>query len=354
MLDLELINRFSRQIVLRDIGLEGQERLRESTVAIIGVGGVGSPAALLLASMGVGKLILVDRDIVSLADLHRQFLYREEDIYLPKVEAAEKRLKEVNKDLEIKVYPEPIYNGNVDEIVGEADIILDGLDSMKARYILNRAIVRHRKPYIFAGAIEMYGNISTIIPYETPCLECFYHIEDEETLPTCATVGVHPSITSLTAAIEVVEATKYLVDGEPQLKNKLLYIDLRGMDIDKIDIYRDGECPVCGSKPRGRPKEVKIEEMELSCARDGSGIYFVNKVYGEVDLDRVRDDILRSGWSIRRVSRYSVTWDIDNVKGATLLRSGVLIGRSKRHSSYIPRYFLELHRSLTEEAIQTR
>ena len=354
MLDIEFLNRYARQIVLRDIGLEGQEKLGNSTIAVIGVGGLGAPASLLLASIGIGKLILVDRDIVSLTDLHRQPLYRPEDVDLPKVEVAEKRLKEINPDIEIEIYPEPLDWSNVDEIVEKADIILDGLDSMKARYILNRTVVKHRKPYVFAGAIEMYGNVTTIIPYETPCLECFYYVEDEESLPTCATVGVHPSITTLVASIAVSEATKYLVSGEPSLLNTLLYIDLRTVDFNKIEILRDETCPVCGSKPKGKPNEVQLEEVELSCARDGSGIYFVNKLIGGLDLEIIGNRVEKMGWRVTRRSRYSLSFKIDDMKSATILKSGVLIGKSKVHSKEVPNFFRELHSRLTEEAIQTR
>ena len=354
MLEIELLNRYARQIVLRDIGLEGQEKLRNSTVAVVGVGGLGAPASLLLASIGIGKLILIDRDIVSLTDLHRQPLYRSGDVDLPKVEVAEKRLKEINPYIEIEIYPEPLDWSNVDEIVEKSDIVVDGLDSMRARYILNRTVVKHRKPYIFAGAIEMYGNVTTIIPYETPCLECFYYVEDEESLPTCATVGVHPSITTLIASIAVSEATKYLVSGKPSLLNTLLYIDLRTLDFNKIEILRDETCPVCGTNPRGKPKEIELEEVELSCARDGSGIYFVNKLVENLDLTMVKRRLKESGWEITRESRYSLSFKIDDMKSATILKSGVLIGKSKVHSKEIPDFFRDLHHRLTVGAIQTR
>lgn len=354
MLEIDFLNRYSRQIVLRDIGLEGQEKLSKASVAIIGLGGLGSPAALLLASMGIGRLKLIDRDVVSYTDLHRQPLYTDDDVDIPKVEVAKKRLEERNPDLQVEIYPEPLTEENVEYIIKDVDIVIDGLDNMKSRYILNRAVVKHKKPYVFAGAIEMYGNITTIIPYETPCLECFYYVEDEDALPTCATVGVHPSITTLVASIAVAEATKYIVSGKPSLKNTLLYIDLRTMDFDKIKISRDEACPVCGSKPRGEPKEVRLEEVELSCARDGSGIYFVNRIVRNLDLRDIKAWVDRRGWRVTRESQYSLSFKIDDLKSATILKSGVLIGKSKRHSKEIPDFFRKLHYELVERAIQTR
>ncbi len=354
MLGEEEIIRYSRQIVLDEIGFEGQEKLLNATVAIIGLGGLGSPVAMLLASMGVGRLILVDRDVVSKTDLHREPLYREEDVELAKVEAAANRLRELNPRLETILYPEPIYEGNVDEVVEQADVVVDGLDSMPARHIVNRAVVRHRKPYVFAGAVEMYGNITTIIPYETPCLECFYRVYSDEGLPTCATVGVHPSITTLVASLEVVETVSILVGRRPRLFKKLLYIDLRNMEFEKIGIERIETCPVCGDKPSGTPPPVSIPEAELSCARDGSAIYIINRVDRGVELDALADYIVDMGWGIRKRGRHSLSFEIDRDKKAVILSSGVLIGMSRIHRDENLDFFRGLREELVKKAIHTR
>jgi len=348
------IIRYSRQIVLQDIGLEGQERLLNSTAAIIGLGGLGSPASMLLASMGIGKLILVDRDIVSKTDLHREPLYKEEDVELPKVEAAEKRIREINPSIKIELYPEPVNHDNVDEIVSKADVIIDGLDNMAARYIVNRAVVRHRKPYVFAGAIEMYGNVTSIIPHETPCLECFYNVYDYESLPTCATVGVHPSITFVIAAIEVEEAVQILINGRPKLYKKLLYIDLRTMDFEKISIERVETCPVCGAKPSGAPRDVSLPDAEVSCSRDGSAVYIVNKVDRGLDMESVSGIVKEMGWRVGRRSRYSLSFSIDSGRKAVILSSGVLIGLSKKHSEENLIFFKGLRDRLVRDAIHIR
>ena len=348
MLDLDFINRYARQIVLNDIGLEGQEKISSSKAAIIGLGGLGSPAALLLGSMGIGKLVLVDRDVVSKTDLHRQPLYTEEDVDLPKVDVAARRLKAINPNLDVETYATIVSTETLSPIVEDVDVILDGLDSMYARYIVNRLAVRYNKPYIHAGAIEMYGTVSTIIPYETPCIECIYgFIEDESGLPTCAQVGVHPSITFIIASIMVSEAIRIITGKKPLLAGKLLYFDLRTLDMEKIMVKRDEECPVCGSRPRGRPKPVKIEEVELDCARDGSGIYFVNRLVKELDLYNVMDRIRGLGYKPIRISESSISFKIDDRRSAVILKSGILIGRSKVHSDDIPRFFLELHSKIT-------
>ncbi|RSN69190.1 HesA/MoeB/ThiF family protein, partial [Candidatus Korarchaeum cryptofilum] len=183
------IDRYARQLVLRDIGLRGQERLKSSRVAILGMGGLGTPAALLLTRMGIGFIRIVDRDIVSGTDLHRQVLFNLDDVGLPKVEAAKTSLNKMNPDVEIDAIATPILNENIDKLIEDVDLIIDGLDNIRTRYIINRAALRMGKPYIFSAAVEMFGIVSTIIPGETPCLECFYSGLQDEFLPRCAVVG---------------------------------------------------------------------------------------------------------------------------------------------------------------------
>ncbi len=329
-MSLDVLNEYARQIVLRDIGLEGQEKLMEGRVAIIGLGGLGSPMAMLLASMGVGYLKLVDRDVVSLTDLHRQPLYRRGDVDLPKAEVAANRLREINPRITIDSVMEPVMEENVYDIISDVDLVLDGLDSMRARYILNRAVVRLRKPYVFASAIEMYGNVSTIIPYDTPCLECFYGGLEDAGLPTCAEVGVHPSITTIVAGYAVAEAVRILIGSEPRLRNTLLYIDLRDMSTDKIKVLRNPDCPVCGVNPREEPKPIHIPRVEVSCARDGRGIIFINR-RRRVSLDKVMDNASSLGLTTVRKSNNSLVVKVDSNISLVILSSGVMIGKIRRY-----------------------
>lgn len=347
-MSLDLFDVYARQIVLRDIGPDGQERLINSRVAIIGLGGLGSPAAMLMASMGVGFLRIVDRDIVSLTDLHRQPLYTRRDVDKPKVEVAKERLLELNPRMKIEAIPAPVTPDNINGIVSDVDVVIDGLDNMWARYIINRAVVKYRKPYIFASAIEMYGNVSTIIPFETPCLECFYGGLDDEALPTCAEVGVHPSLTHMVASISVSEAGRILMGVEPVLKNTLLYVDLKSVSLDKIRILRDEECPVCGSKPRGEVKPVKLPLTEVSCARDGTGIIFVNNIVPGIDLGDVADRVRRMGYTVVDVGDMSLRFKVDENISGVLLSSGVLIGKVKFYSGEINDKILGIYRNILD------
>ena len=163
---------YSRQTVLAELGRKGQEKLRRSKVAVIGLGGLGSVSALYLALAGVGKMTLVDRDTVELNNLHRQVLYSLNDLRYPKVEAAARRIQQVNPEVETEPIPENLESDNVESIIAGSDCVVDGLDNMETRYLINRYCVQNRIPFVFGGAIGMEGNVAVFKTPETPCLEC--------------------------------------------------------------------------------------------------------------------------------------------------------------------------------------
>ena len=169
----EELETYSRQIVLADIGYDGQLKLRNARVCLVGVGGLGSPVALKLVGMGIGFLRVVDRDIVSRSDLHRQYIYDTDSIGIPKVEVLLKKLSRLNPDVTIDPVPESLNSINAEELLADMDVIIDGLDRPEPRYIVNRTCNRLKIPYVFGAAIEAFGNVSTIIPGQTFCLECF-------------------------------------------------------------------------------------------------------------------------------------------------------------------------------------
>ena len=212
--DTEL-NIYARQIVLSDIGYDGQLKLRNSTACIVGLGGLGSLIAPKLVGMGIGNLRIVDRDIVSRSDLHRQHLYDVDSVGQPKVEAALKKLTRINPDVNIESYPESLTSYNSNEIIAGANIVLDGLDRPEPRYIVNRTCHALEIPYIFGAAIEAFGNITSILPDRSICLECFMPGLKEEDLPKCGVVGVHPSVLGIVTGFQVFEAIRVLTEQEP-------------------------------------------------------------------------------------------------------------------------------------------
>ncbi|MCP8315507.1 MAG: HesA/MoeB/ThiF family protein, partial [archaeon] len=217
---------YSRQIVLSDIGYEGQLRLLNSKVCLVGLGGLGCPAALQLVAMGIGYLRIIDRDIVERSNLHRQTLYDINSLYYPKVEVAAKKLSRLNPSVKIDPIPASLNADNAEEMIKDMNVVVDGLDAIEPRYALNWACVKHKVPYVFGAAIEAYGTVSTIIPRETPCLECFIGGLKNEMLPTCGVVGIHPSLPSIISSLEVSEAVRIILGEKPHLLNSLLYFDL--------------------------------------------------------------------------------------------------------------------------------
>jgi len=268
----EDMQRFSRQIMLEEIGFVGMEKLRDAKVCVVGVGGIGNPIVSQLAAMGVGKLKIVDRDVVEISNLHRQQLYNEDDIGKVKVEVAAERLKKMNSHVEIEAIPLSITKYNAESIVKGVDIIIDALDSVDARYALNDACLKYNIPFIYAGALGMLGSVCTILPCKSACLRCIFPALADEYMPTCSTEGVHTSILYLVAGVQVSEAVKILTGKYPTLVNKLLYIDLNELSFDKIQMFRNEECSSCGPKKESMNEELALHADELIieelCGRD--------------------------------------------------------------------------------------
>jgi molybdopterin/thiamine biosynthesis adenylyltransferase len=249
-----------------ELGREGQDKLRHASVAIIGLGGLGTAAAGFLTMAGVGRIRLVDQDTVETHNLQRQILYGMDDVRAPKVEAAARRLRTLNPQVRLEQVAENVREANVDEIVSDCDCIVDGLDNMATRYIVNRASVKHSIPYVFAGAIGMEGNISVFKPPTTPCLECVMPGLDDVSLPTCETRGVLGTTTGSIGALEAAETIKLLAGIQPLLEGKLLICDLREMDFRAIDIQVRRDCKVCQLKQPAH--EVEEEKLTWLCGQN--------------------------------------------------------------------------------------
>jgi molybdopterin-synthase adenylyltransferase len=252
----EDLQRYSRQIMLEEIGFTGMEKLRDSKICVIGVGGIGNPIVTQLTAMGIGKLKIVDRDVIEISNLHRQHLYTENDIGKVKVEVAVERLKGINPTVEIEAVPVSVSKYTAESIIKGFDVVIDALDSIDARYALNDACIRFDIPFIYAGALGMLGSVCTILPNKSACLRCIFPALAEDDMPTCSTEGVHPSILYLVSGVQVSETIKIITGQQPTLVNKLLYIDLNELSFDKIHVFRQEECPSCGSKK-------EIEEVKL-------------------------------------------------------------------------------------------
>jgi len=288
-------DRYSRFRVLADIGEAGLFRIREAKVAVVGIGGLGSVSACQLASVGVGSLRIVDRDIVELSNLQRQLLYTAEDEGKPKVEVALNRLYQINPDVNVEPLALSVTETTAKRVVEGMDVVVDGLDSFKPRYAINRACIRQKVPYVFGGALAGVGNMTTIIPGETACLECVFSGVDENQ-PTCATVGIYPTILGVIANLQVQEVLHLILGKPPLLANQLLMFDINRFLLDQIPLQSHANCPVCGIEAiLEEPQQDSRLEITDLCTEETFLVHSKNPV--SIDIPRA-SELLREKFTI--------------------------------------------------------
>lgn len=246
MTDDELL-RYSRQIMLPQLDVAGQEKLRAATVLVVGLGGLGSPVALYLAAAGVGRLLLVDHDVVDLSNLQRQIIHQTESIGASKVESAAAHVRRLNPHVDVQVVAEKLTGQNADHWVGQADVILDCSDNFAVRFLLNRLSVQHLVPLVSGAAIQFEGQLSVYDPGrdESPCYRCLYDETGEEDL-RCSRNGVLAPIVGIVGSIQATEAIKLLTGVGSPLVGRLLLLDGLRMQFREIRLKKNDQCPVCG------------------------------------------------------------------------------------------------------------
>jgi len=322
--------RYSRQIVLDEIGYNGQIKLREGKVCLIGVGGLGSPIAMQLTAMGVGTLRIIDRDVIEISNLHRQTLYDMNDIGYPKAEAAAKKLKAINPRLNIEALTVSVNEDSVGDIVKGMDVVVDGLDSIETRYLVNRACIAEDIPYIYGAAIETIGSSTTIIPGKSPCVECFAPNLDDDQLPKCGVEGVHPSILSIIGSIQVSETVRILIGKAPKLAGRLVYFDVKDLSFDQIDISKQEACLVCGDKKTASPKSIPRKLVKELCGREQGKrtLAITPRENLNLDIQSLIEKMKRKGFKIGVQGRLGVTFEYNSEVIVSILSSGgaVLVG----------------------------
>jgi molybdopterin/thiamine biosynthesis adenylyltransferase len=250
---------YNRQMMLKELGRKGQRKLARSKAAVVGLGGLGTVSSLYLALAGIGSLRLIDQDTVELDNLHRQILYGPADLFYPKVEVSAKKLEKTNPFVKVEAVPENLNAGNVERLLSGVDCVVDGLDNMQTRYLINRACVKLRIPYVFGAAVGVEGNLSVFSSPETPCLECVFPNIDDSILLSCEVRGVLGATAGIIGTLQAMETIKVLAGMGSTLKGKLLVCDFSDMYFAVIDIFRREDCPSCnveGAFPKGREKLV--------------------------------------------------------------------------------------------------
>lgn len=282
------LDRYSRQVMLEDIGYEGQLRLRNARACVVGTGGLGNPITVRLVAMGLGSLRIVDRDVIELSNLHRQTMFTEEDVGKVKVEAAAGRLHRLNPDCDIQAMAISVNEYSAAEVIEGCDVVIDALDSVDARYALNKACVAAGIPFVTGAAVGVSGQAFTVLPGQSACYHCMFPELDEEGMPTCSIEGVHPSILSIVGGIEVAEAVKVILGKKPGLADRMLHVDIgETMAFTNTRTFRAEECPVCGS---GKAEAVATKELILEelCGRSGGKRTFSITPVRTFDVDNAR------------------------------------------------------------------
>jgi sulfur-carrier protein adenylyltransferase/sulfurtransferase len=243
--------RYSRHVLIPEIGVAGQQRLLSANVLVVGAGGLGSPAALYLAAAGIGRLGIVDDDAVDESNLQRQVLHSTAELGEPKVESAERRVRELNPDVEVVSYGERLSAANVDRILDQGwEVIVDGADNFPTRYLLNDASVWHAIPVVHGSIFRFDGQATVFAPGSGPCYRCLFpQPPPPELAPSCAEGGVLGVLPGVIGSIQGAEALKLVLGiGEPLVGRLLLYDALAG-SFDEVSVRRDPSCPVCGDSP---------------------------------------------------------------------------------------------------------
>ena len=240
--------RYSRQIIFEKIGAENQKRINDAGVTILGVGALGTVIANNLGRAGVGRIRLVDRDYAELSNLPRQILFNEEDVEArnPKAVAACNHLAKINSGISIEPVVVNVDSSNIEDLIKDADVVLDGSDNMELRFLMNEACHKLKIPWVHGGVIGATGNCMTIIPGEGPCFRCFMpEIPLPGTYPTTSTDGILNMAPAIIASLESAEAIK-IITGSPDINRRLFILDFWNNTAEYLDLPKDPDCPVCG------------------------------------------------------------------------------------------------------------
>jgi molybdopterin/thiamine biosynthesis adenylyltransferase len=299
---------FNRQIIMKELGKKGQSKLAKAKVAVVGVGGLGTVSSLYLALAGVGCIRLLDQDTVETQNLHRQILYTMDDLHYPKVEVAAKRLRKLNPLLQVEAVSENVNASNVEKLLAGVDCVVDGLDNMLTRYLVNRACVKMQVPYVFGAAIGMEGNLSVFTMPDTPCLECIMPNLADSDLQTCNTRGVLGATPGIIGAMQAMETIKILAGLGSPLKGRLMVCDFNDMSFATIDVSKNANCSACQDE---LPPALVREKLVWLCGRETANINPEKPM--KINLAEVYENI-RGKYKVRVKSQLAVIFDYGDLE----------------------------------------
>ncbi|MGZ8529520.1 MAG: molybdopterin-synthase adenylyltransferase MoeB, partial [Candidatus Binatia bacterium] len=246
----EQLIRYSRHFLLPEVGEDGQAKLLQAKVLMVGAGGLGSPAAYYLAAAGVGTMGIIDNDVVDISNLQRQILHANDRVGMPKVESAKKTLEGLNPDVKVIPYQAKLTSENIMEILKDYDLVIDGCDNFPTRYLVNDACVLTGKPNVHGSIFQFEGQATVFYPGKGPCYRCLYpEPPPAEMAPSCAEAGVLGVLPGLIGVIEALEAMKLILGKGDSLVGRLLHFNTLTMEINTLKLRRDPSCPMCGDNP---------------------------------------------------------------------------------------------------------
>ncbi len=245
----EQIRRYSRHIILPEVGGKGQRRLLNSSVLLVGAGGLGSPAALYLAAAGVGRLGIIDADVVDMSNLQRQILHHVDDVGRPKVQSAVETIARINPDVKVEPLQVVLSSENAKEIISQYDLVVNGCDNFPTRYLVNDCCVFLKKPLVDGSIFKFEGQVTVFAPGQG-CYRCLYPAPPPPGLvPSCQEAGVLGVLCGIIGSLQAIEAVKLLLGIGDSLAGRLLFVDSLGMEFRQVKVRRDADCPVCGDHP---------------------------------------------------------------------------------------------------------
>ena len=257
------IERYSRQMILKEVGAAGQEKLLASRVLIVGTGGLGSPAAVYLAAAGVGKLGIIDADRVEVANLQRQIIHFSNDVGKEKVASAQRKIKAINPEVKVRTYLAKVTASNIAEIIKDYDFVLDATDNFPSKFLINDACYFEKVPFSHASVLGFDGQIITVLPGGTACYRCVLASPPPlGAVPSCAQAGVLGTLPGVIGCLQATEALKFLMGIGKLLTDRLLIYDALQMQFRQVRVNRNPQCPVCGPEPS--ITELKDEQRQAS------------------------------------------------------------------------------------------
>ncbi|MDR3255827.1 MAG: molybdopterin-synthase adenylyltransferase MoeB [Synergistaceae bacterium] len=246
----EQLERYSRHMILDEVGVKGQKKIMKGRALIIGAGGLGAPAALYLAASGVGVIGIADADAVDLSNLQRQVIHTTPDVGKPKVESARETMQAINPDVEVRTHKFFVTADNISSLIADYDFVIDGTDNFPAKFLINDACVISKKPFSHAGIIRFQGQLMTWVPGEGPCYRClFNNPPPPDAVPTCRQAGVIGAMAGVIGCLQAMEAIKFFTGAGKLLTGSLLTYNALSMDFRKIKLARRPGCAVCGENP---------------------------------------------------------------------------------------------------------